>query len=108
MPNNINPFYCRVLSSIITSATWTVFLVITLRYCQNCIKVDRDYKYLHKLEDAISFLLDNGLLYTREGKAYRLDYPFFSKCVWIFYIVISPIIVALVHELAVFPYGAVE
>lgn len=79
--------------SIITSATWTVFLVIMLRYCQNSITVDRQYKYLHKLEDTISSLLGDDSIYTREGKAYLKDYPSFSNCVWIFYTGIFPLIV---------------
>src|SRR5215216_1754172 len=56
-------------------ATWTFVLVIALRYCQTSINVERQYDYIHMLEDKISPELGDGDLYRREGRAYERDYP---------------------------------
>lgn len=87
-------FYINAFSiSIITSATWTSFLTLIFRYCQSSITVERQYDYIHKLEDAISSQLGDGSIYRREGHAYNLNYPVFSKWVYIFYVYLFTIIV---------------
>lgn len=40
--------------AIFLSITWTYLFVIVLKYCQLSILVERQYDYLHKLEDRIS------------------------------------------------------
>jgi hypothetical protein len=67
-------------------------LVITLRYCQASTNVERQYKYLHTLEDKISAELQDDELYGREGRAYKSEYPLFSWWAWRFYVVVLPVI----------------
>jgi hypothetical protein len=74
------------------TATWVTVLVITLRYCQASINVERQYKYLHTLEDKISAELKDDELYRREGRAYKSEYPLFSWWAWRFYVVVLPVI----------------
>jgi hypothetical protein len=74
------------------TATWVTVLVITLRYCQASTNVERQYKYLHMLEDKISAELQDDELYRREGKAYKRDESPFRWWVRRFYVVVLPVI----------------
>jgi len=92
----------------ILSMTWTLLLVFTLRYCQSTINIERQYKYLHKLEEKISTILDDEI-YCREGKAYLNNYPLFSNWVWFFYTILFPIIViAAISTLMSFELGTLQ
>jgi hypothetical protein len=74
------------------TATWVTVLVITLRYCQASTNVERQYEYLHTLEDKISAQLGDDELYRREGRAYESGYTPFSWWAWRFYVVVLPAI----------------
>ncbi len=88
------------LSSLL-SLTWTFLFVITLQYCQQSINVERQYNYIHLLEEKISDLLGDTDVYRREGKAYIKDYPAFSNWTWIFYTFLFPLIM-LISVVALF------
>jgi cytochrome b subunit of formate dehydrogenase len=77
------------------SISWTLSLVFTLRYCQYSIFVERQYKYLHKLEETISKAIGEEAIYSREGASYLEDYPPFTTWAWIFYVWMFPIIVII-------------
>lgn len=76
------------------SATWVFVLAVTLRYCQTSITIERQYDYLHKLEDALSPEF-GGELYRREGREYDDQYPAFSGWAWRFYTIVLPVIAVL-------------
>lgn len=76
------------------SATWVFVLAVTLRYCQASITIERQYDYLHKLEDALSPEF-GGDLYRREGREYDDQYPAFSSWAWRFYTLILPALAML-------------
>jgi len=71
--------------SILGSAIWFLLLLFILRYFQVSIFVERQYPYLHQLEERI----ENGIL-SREGKGYLVSYPIFSNWMWLLYTVIFP------------------
>jgi hypothetical protein len=77
------------------TATWVLTLTIGLRYCQKSLWVDRQYPYLHTLEDAISPAVGGGDLYRREGKVYLRGYPPLLNIAWFAYVVLFPLIVAI-------------
>jgi hypothetical protein len=77
---------------IIASATWTVLMILVLRHSQSAISIERQYKYLHRLEDAVSKMLGDGSVYCREGKEYGENYPAFSWWSWFFYSYVSGIV----------------
>lgn len=81
--------------AIFLSVTWTYLFVIILKYCQLSILIERQYGYLHKLEDRISNLFGDLNAYCRDGSAYLDKYPLFSNLAWIFYVAIFPIIIIL-------------
>ena len=92
------------------NATWVLTLAIGLRYCQTAVFVNRQYPYLHGLEEAISPLVGGGDLYHREGRVYLRGYPLLLNLAWIAYGVIFPFIVMgatiglLIWEFTRLPY----
>lgn len=86
---------------IITSVTWTVFLIIVLRNCQVSIIIERQYEYLHKLEDVIGGFFQDSI-YSREGRAYLPSYPVFSEVVWIFYTQLFPLLIIVLQVLIIY------
>lgn len=77
------------------SASWVLTLAIALRYCQSSIHVERQYTYIHALEEKIARELGDEDVYCREGKAYTRNYPRFSNWTWFSYTVLFPVVVAL-------------
>lgn len=100
LPNTNLSLESLPLSSLL-SMTWTFLFVITLQYCQHSINVERQYRYLHLLEDKVSDLLGDAAIYRREGKAYLKDYPIFSNWAWVFYTFLFPLLM-LISVIALF------
>ncbi len=75
------------------NATWVLTLAIALRYCQTTVLVQRQYPYLHALEDAISPALGGDDLYRREGQVYLREYPLLLDAAWFAYGILFPLIV---------------
>lgn len=78
-------FITTVDLSVLGSGVWFLLLLFILRYFQVSIFVERQYPYLHQLEERI----ENGIL-SREGKGYLNSYPIFSNWMWLLYTVIFP------------------
>jgi hypothetical protein len=82
-------------ASALLTSTWVFTLAISLRYCQVSLTVERQYSYVHMLEEKLSETVDDDDLYRREGKSYLDEYPLFSDWAWVSYIYIFPAIVTL-------------
>lgn len=77
------------------SVSWVLTFTIALRYCQTVVNIERQYGYLHGLEEKISRELGDEELYRREGRSYLEKYPLFQDWVWICYVFLLPAIVVL-------------
>mgnify|MGYP001560846173 CR=1 FL=1 len=77
------------------SISWVLTFTIALRYCQATVAVDRQYVYLHTLEEKISKMFSEKDLYRREGKAYLQDYPLYREWVWYVYVIFFPIVLLI-------------
>lgn len=77
----------------IMSVTWTIVLIFAIRYCQVSISIERQYDYLHKVEEKLGDIFGDSEIFCREGAAYLSKYPLFSTWTWIFYTALFPIIV---------------
>jgi hypothetical protein len=92
------------------SVSWVLTLAIALRYCQAVMLVERQYDYLHRLEEKLSRELGDEDLYRREGSSYLDDYPLFQDWAWICYVFLFPVAAALAvlalvaTELVILPY----
>ena len=77
--------------SFIGSIIWFLLLSFVVRYFQTVVFIERQYNYIHKLEDQLSPFYNNDA-FTREGKSYLSNYPLFSKWVSILYTIIFPVL----------------
>lgn len=90
----------QVHLSVIGNVVWLLVLLFTLRYFQTAVFVERQYAYLHQLEDKINAAVGQDVI-TREGKSYLADYPWFSDWMWILYTVIFPLLLFFVSTIKI-------
>src|SRR5437879_1243610 len=48
--------------------SWLLALLVGLKYCQTALAIERQYPYLHRLEDDIGSRLSDRELFAREGR----------------------------------------
>lgn len=77
--------------SIIGNFVWFLLLIFTIRYLQVAVFIERQYSYIHKIEDKINKELKEEII-TREGKSYLLDYPLFSNWMCMLYVLVFPLL----------------
>jgi len=75
--------------SVISSVLWFSALAAVVRYFQAVVYAERQYEYIHRLEEVLSSYLDDKA-FTREGRAYLDGYPLFSKWTWVLYTIAFP------------------
>jgi len=81
--------------AFIGSVVWFLLLIFVLRYFQVAIFIERQHKYIHKIE------LGKELI-TREGKSYLSEYPLFSDWMWCLYTIIFPILLFLISSIKIY------
>lgn len=81
--------------SFLGSLIWFGLLGVLIRYFQTGILLERQYKYIHSLEDQLSSYYD-GKTFTRESKAYLKNYPRFSDVAHLIYTVLFPFLLIVV------------
>ncbi|WP_193648477.1 hypothetical protein [Bacillus cereus] len=82
-------------SNFIDSMLWFVLLTLVVRYYQTSTLIERQYKYIHKVEENLCSIIGDELFY-REGKAYLNNYPAFSTWTWFLYTIFFPILLMIV------------
>jgi hypothetical protein len=75
---------------------WFLLLGIVLRYGQATVNLERQYAYNHRLEARIDEMLGGDDVFTREGKAYLKDYPWFGTWAHCLYTVVFPAALAAI------------
>ncbi len=85
------------------NVSWVFTAAFVLKYCQVAKAVERQYTYLHLLEDRISDGLGDADLYRREGRAYLEQYPHLLNWAWVYYTILFPaaLAIAVVYLLVV-------
>lgn len=84
-----------VAFKILSSVLWFVTLALLVRYFQAVIWLERQYNYIHTLEEKLASIYD-GIAFTREGKSYLEPYPLFSKWSSMVYTRIFPAMLFLI------------
>jgi len=79
--NNVN---------FISTLLWFLFMSFTTRYFQVVLEIERQYGYLHALEEKLNSFYPESIVFTREGKSYLSKYPLFSNWVWLIYTAFIP------------------
>lgn len=82
-------------TSFVGSIIWFSLLALVVRYFQTVIYIERQYKYLHELEELLS---DNFAekAFIREGKSYFSNRHIFLKFVHKMYKFVIPILVIFI------------
>jgi len=61
----------------ISTLLWFILLATSIKYYQTVVFIERQYDYIHSLEELISSSFDKKA-FTREGGSYLSNYPKFS------------------------------
>ena len=81
--------------SVIGTVLWFAILGLVIRYFQTVIYIERQYAYIHSLEELLSAYYEGGA-FTREGKSYLHNSPLFSKWTNAVYRIAFPLLLVLV------------
>ena len=90
----------RFSNSILQTLVWILIAYVLVRYVQDTLYVERQYKYLNTLEKKISQLLGETIdknIFTREGDNYLNNYPMVLNFIHFFYTFFSPILFAVIN-----------
>lgn len=79
----------------VQSVIWFVLLALIIKYFQSVVFIERQYDYLHSLENTLSEEYGDKA-FTREGKSYLSDYPAFLNWASFLYTILFPAILAVV------------
>lgn len=70
---------------------WLLTFIVSTKYYQLNIELEKQYIYIHELEKFINSCVFQGTsLFTRESKSYRNLYRKFSKSTWFIYTISIP------------------
>ncbi len=71
---------------------WFLLFAVSLKYFQSNILINKNYNYLHLLEDRLSKIAGEEDFIAKEGKHYNKSYRLFSEWTHIVYTWIFPLI----------------
>lgn len=77
-------------SQLLNSLVWFLLLGTSTRYFQLVLQIEREYNYLHSIEDYLRRHYPETALFSREGSSYLQKYPIFSNWVWLLYTIAFP------------------
>ena len=78
----------------IRTLLWFLMLGLTVRYGQAALGVERQYRYIHELENTLSEHVKGG--FRREGDAYLSQYPLFLSWAHYLYTLVFPLLLSAV------------
>jgi hypothetical protein len=82
----------RIPIPAILSLSWTLLATVVLRYFQITVHIDKQYDYLHSLEQRLSSALGEPQAISRESAAYLTPRGEILRHVsWVFYLVVFPV-----------------
>lgn len=83
-------------NSTLQTLIWALIAYVLIRYCQDTLYIERQYRYINKIEKEISKCLD-GDSFDREGENYLNNYPMVLNFIDLFYNMLSPIMFFLIN-----------
>lgn len=84
------PFNLAFLATVI----WFVLFVLVVRYFQTVVFIEKQYHYIHALEERLESICGAGT-FTREGKSYLSGTTLFSKWASGLYTIMFPALLVL-------------
>lgn len=85
--------------SVIQSFIWFLLMYYTMRYYQRVIYVERQYHYIHKIEETLRNQVDK--IFDREGDNYLNNYPAFGNFIEFIYKYIFPVLHFLIISIKI-------
>lgn len=82
--------------ALLGAVLWFALLGFVVRYFQAVIYIERQYRYIHSLEELLTANYGGTAAFTREGRSYLSDYPLFSKWTSALYTIAFPFLLVLV------------
>lgn len=79
--------------SLFSTMLWLLLFGTTSKYYQVVVQIERQYDYIHHLEDELNINYNKTKIFTREGKSYLNEYPLFSSWMWFIYTLAFPILI---------------
>ncbi len=79
-------------ADVIGGIIWFSLFVVVLRYFQLVVSSERQYPYLHEIEEKLNILCQDKNFISCEGKSYLKKYPWFSDWIHWIYRAIFPLI----------------
>lgn len=93
----------RINADTIHTMLWFILLCLVVRYFQTNIVVERQYDYIHKVEDELNAFYDiQGEMFTREGKSYLGNFQLFSTLSGYLYIFVFPVLLVIVTSYKIY------
>ena len=77
--------------NIIHTLIWILMVYMTIKYVQDMLSVERNYRYLEKLEKEIKLKSDIEV-FEREGDDYKNEYPMVLNFIDLFYKMLCPLL----------------
>lgn len=84
--------------NLLVTAMLLSILLITMRYFQLCLNIEKQYSYIHNIEEKLN-AISQEMLITREGYSYLREYPLLSALIHRIYVVFLP--VAIIISMAI-------
>jgi hypothetical protein len=82
-------------SNLVGTLLWLLLVGFSSRYYQTVIYIERQYDYIHHLEEIIGGRYLGTRAFTREGATYLGEYPLFSNWIGLLYTFAFPLIILL-------------
>ncbi len=86
--------------AFVNSVIWFILLGLVVSYFQTIIHIERQYTYVHGLEEQLSKEF-HGKAFTREGKSYLKNYPQFDNWMHFIYTLVFPAVLILMVVLKI-------
>lgn len=75
---------------LISTFLWLFIFGVSSKYYQVVGIIERQYEYIHALEEQLEKFYKNTPVFSREGKFYLNKYPTFSNWMWFLYTIAFP------------------
>lgn len=87
--------------TVLSTAMLLLILGTTVKYFQMCLNIQKQYDYIHNLENKINIISDEKLI-TRKGYSYLKEYPLLSALIHRIYNFFLPLGIILSMSLKIY------
>lgn len=89
-------------SNLFSTLIWLLLFGFSSKYYQTVIQIERQYDYIHHLEEIVNGRYEGTRAFTREGRSYLIEYPWFSNWICFLYTLLFPLIILLCINIRIY------